>query len=565
MDRESFIIKNIASFKDNNIGDYIKRYIKNDCFYNFGWGNLNEKMIKFKVPTIGFNKNTIGYYGNSDGMNSLIDEITKFINKKSDVKVKKENILITNGATNAIFLLSYFFKNFLGINKVLLQSPSYDTAINIFKSQDYDIKTVDPCFNKIENEDFELAYLMFKFQNPTGIYIKKDKAIEFKNKLLKKCYLIEDDSYGLLEADSEINIINNKKYLYVSSFSKYIFPGLRMGHVVAHKEIIGRLKIIQKYYNSHPNPLSQSILLDYLKTDKIYDEIEHKNNILGSKRKLFEESLSPKIKDLVQYNRGGFYYWFKFPKSIDLKKLFIELLKNKILIIPGDIYFIDDKYSAMRVSVSSINSNDISIATKQLSHVIEKYDKQNFSNIIKANDWLVLSLKLGYFIIYDKRDFFKNKIENQYKKIKAKKIAPLGWYIKNNLPNINLINHLYKLSGKYLKGSEAVFREEIYDIANILLLNSVHCYLSALMLKKNIFITKGEMVQCFIKNYDLKSKDIVREKLLEVEQVCGQVEKMSFNFDSDGNMKYIENKKYLKKFYANKVKVFARLKISLNK
>ena len=35
------------------------------------------------------------------------------INKKSDVKVKKENILITNGATNAIFLLSYFFKNLI--------------------------------------------------------------------------------------------------------------------------------------------------------------------------------------------------------------------------------------------------------------------------------------------------------------------------------------------------------------------------------------------------------------------------------------------------------------------
>ena len=44
------------------------------------------------------------------------------------------------------------------------------------------------------------------------------------------------------------------------------------------------------------------------------------------------------------------------------------------------------------------------------------YDKQNFANIVKVNDWLVLSLKLGYFIIYDKKYFFKNKIENQYKK-----------------------------------------------------------------------------------------------------------------------------------------------------
>lgn len=189
------------------------------------------------------------------------------------------------------------------------------------------------------------------------------------------------------------------------------------------------------------------------------------------------------------------------------------------------------------------------------------YDKQNFINLVKTNDWLVLSLKLGYFIIYDKRNFFYNKIENQYKTIKAKKIAPLGWYIKKGLPNASLIDHLRELSSSYLKSSKAVFQEKIYNIANLLLLNSIHCYLSALMLEKNIFITKGEIIQCFIKIYDLKFKDKFRNELLEIEQVCGQIEKISFNFDRNGKMKYIENKKYLKKFYKNKLKIFSELKV----
>lgn len=370
---KKFIVKNIANFRDNYIADYINRYIKNDNFYNFGWGNLNERLIKFQVPKIDFNKKIISRYGDTQGIDDLINEIVKFVRKKSDAKIEKENIFITNGATNAIFLLSYFFKNFLEIDKILLQNPSYDTAINIFKSQDYDIRTVNPNLNKIENENFRLAYLMFKFQNPTGIYIEKDRAKKFKNKLLKKCYLIEDDSYGLLENDSEINIIDNEKYLYVSSFSKYIFPGLRMGYIIAHKAIIDKLKIIQKYYNSHPNILSQLILLDYLKTSKIYDEIENKNKILDTRRKLFENSLSPKVKDLIHYHKGGFYYWFKLPKSVNLNRLFIELLKNKILIIPGDIYFVNNKYNAIRASISSISDNDISIAAKHLSNIIEKY------------------------------------------------------------------------------------------------------------------------------------------------------------------------------------------------
>jgi len=61
------------------------------------------------------------------------------------------------------------------------------------------------------------------------------------------------------------------------------------------------------------------------------------------------------------------------PNSINLNQLFIELLKNKILIIPGDIYFLNNKYNAIRVSVSSINDYDIPIATNKLSDIVEKY------------------------------------------------------------------------------------------------------------------------------------------------------------------------------------------------
>jgi len=91
------------------------------------------------------------------------------------------------------------------------------------------------------------------------------------------------------------------------------------------------------------------------------------------RRKLFEDSLSPKTKKLIQHYKGGFYYWFKLPNSINLNQLFIELLKNKILIIPGDIYFLNNKYNAIRVSVSSINDYDIPIATNKLSDIVEKY------------------------------------------------------------------------------------------------------------------------------------------------------------------------------------------------
>ncbi|MBU1176916.1 hypothetical protein KKH96_00470 [Patescibacteria group bacterium] len=48
---KKFIIKNVANFRDNYLADYINQYIKNDNFYNLGWGNLNEKMVELYVKS----------------------------------------------------------------------------------------------------------------------------------------------------------------------------------------------------------------------------------------------------------------------------------------------------------------------------------------------------------------------------------------------------------------------------------------------------------------------------------------------------------------------------------
>lgn len=192
------------------------------------------------------------------------------------------------------------------------------------------------------------------------------------------------------------------------------------------------------------------------------------------------------------------------------------------------------------------------------------YDKETFSNLIKSQDWLVLSIKLGYTVIFDEKNFFSKLIEKRFKEIKAKRIAPLGWYIKNIVPDKKLIYHLLNLSKDYLISSRILFKNKVFNIANLLLMNSIHCYLSALLLKRNIFMTRGELAQCFIKNYNIGFKNRFSKELLEMEQICGQIQKISFNFTKGGKMRFIKNKKYLSRFYINKLAMFIRFKKEFN-
>lgn len=364
------VIRMINSFQDNNIGYYLKKYVSRKNFCNFGWGNIGTEMIMYDFPNIKINKTDINCYKDSQGEPCLINEVIKFINNKSKIKISKRNIIITNGATNSIFLLSQFFKNNLKINEILMQNPTYDTAINIFKSQNYFIKTINPEFCNLKNYNVKLSYLMFRFHNPTGLSIDDGQEKEIKTQLLKFGYLIEDDSYGLFDNRNKINIIKNKKYIYIGSFSKYIFPGMHLGYIIADKKIIDTLILMQKYYNSYPNILSQINLLHYLKTGKIEKEIYHKVKILVERRKLFESLLSSRVKKLLNYSNSGFYYWLKLPQNVNSRKIFIALLKKGVFVIPGDIYFIDKPYGALRICIGNIDNISISKGVKILNNVL---------------------------------------------------------------------------------------------------------------------------------------------------------------------------------------------------
>ena len=305
----------------------------------------------------------------------MIKHVAEFISKLSDTKINPRNILITNGATNAITLLSYYFREFHRARSVLVQNPTYDTALNIFRSQHYKIYGTNPDLSRWKDIKFDLAYCSFKFHNPTGLYLPFSQAGTIKKELLVHGYLIEDDAYGLFANEPTIDLVEHPRYVYVGSFSKYIFPGIRMGYIVAEAKIIERLKIIQKYHNSHPNMLSQIMLLHYLKQDQFLDGIKKRKRLLGEKRKIFEASLPNSIEKIIENKHGGFYYWVKLRTGIKSMRAFLDLLKNNVFVIPGDIYFVDtkDSYGALRISISSIPKGKIRRGTRLLGKYLLKY------------------------------------------------------------------------------------------------------------------------------------------------------------------------------------------------
>ena len=363
-----------AGFDENSITDYIKTYLNPHICFNFGWGSLNQELIKNVIPLPPFDPKIVGVYNSPKGQSEVIDLVIDFVNKKSGQKITREQIMLTNGATNAIFLLAHYFASVKKLDKVILQNPVFDTALNIFNSQRLNKISVNPDCSDIPDVKNAFAYLIFKFQNPTGISIDKNNKLKIINQITKNGnYVIEDDSYGLLEKGGKLHLISNPLYIFVSSFSKYIFPGLRLGYIIANPEIINDLQVIQKYYNSHPNVMSQYILAQYLNGSLIESEIKHKTEQIKTKRELFEKYLSQKIKSNMETTSGGFYYWLRLLPQYSSVEVFVDLLKQGIITIPGDIYFSKNPYPSLRLSISLIDKEKIKEGCELINKALEKY------------------------------------------------------------------------------------------------------------------------------------------------------------------------------------------------
>lgn len=191
------------------------------------------------------------------------------------------------------------------------------------------------------------------------------------------------------------------------------------------------------------------------------------------------------------------------------------------------------------------------------------YSKDNFTAILKHNSWFTLTVKLGYEIYFDKNDFFKKAIENNFKKLKQQKIGRLAWSIENQNFHKSFLDHYTQLSGQYLSAARLLYKNRLNNVALELLRDSIHCFMIRRMLGKKIFITTGEITQLFFNVYSDNCIFKFRESFLKLEQKTDQ--KHSFNFDKRGNMLFlsresIKNKSIFEKALAN----FEKLQIYFN-
>tara|TARA_X000001388_G_scaffold77350_1_gene77770 strand:+ start:14969 stop:16447 length:1479 start_codon:yes stop_codon:yes gene_type:complete len=312
----------------------------------------------------------------------LIEQIQQRILPRRGVWAKPEEILITVGTQNSLYILS----NLLAGNgrKIAMENPGYTDARNIFDIHfDHVIpQPVDKGGIVVNSQlgDVDYVYVTPSHQWPTSVTMPIDR----REKLLAKA---EQEDFIIIEDDYEIetnyieepvaalkSLDDNGRVIYMSSLSKFLAPGLRMGFMVGPKALIDEARALRRLMMRHPPLNTQRMTALFLSRGHYESLINRLWHIYKSKWHILTEAIERYIpsNEKLPIN-GGTSCWVRGPNNLDCRILQKLAKEHGILIELGDIAFSQQikPKNYFRIGLTVIPEHKIVPGIKLLGQLIQ--------------------------------------------------------------------------------------------------------------------------------------------------------------------------------------------------
>ena len=327
-------------------------------------------------------------YGSTEGYKPLRDYIAKRY-QNSGLDINPDNILMINGSQQGLDLIGKVFLNRDDV--VLIERPTYLAAIQSFGLYEPKFVSIPLLEDGVDLEVLEdmvesfnpkLFYSIPNFQNPTGITYSKNKREKIGDIFNENnTILVEDNPYGEIRFIGE-DLPPIKSYIensvLLGSFSKIVSPGMRLGWIVADKEIMNHLITAKQASDLHSNYLTQMIVHQYLSGYDVEAHIQHIRNMYRIQRDCMVKMIKKYFPSDVKYTKpeGGMFLWVTLPESMSSMELFEIAINENVAFVPGEAFYSNNpETNTLRLNFSNSDERKIEEGIKRLGHAI-KYLKQ---------------------------------------------------------------------------------------------------------------------------------------------------------------------------------------------
>ena len=322
-------------------------------------------------------------YGAAKGVTALREVIQQHVKEKEDVDSELDNVLVTTGSEQALDLVGKAFVD--PGDTVLVEQPTYLCALDVFRSyganfasveMDEDGMKMDALEEALKaNPNTKLIYTVPNFQNPTGRTMTEERRKQLAELAEKyDVYVLEDNPYGEIRFSGQhvpaVKSFDKSGHVfYMSTFSKTLAPGFRLGWLVADKAVVNKLTVLKQSADLHTDNLAQFAVAKFFADNDVDAHVKEISALYGKRKDLMLEGIKKYFPEGVKYTdpEGGMFLWVEVPGVDDTVELFKECLEHDVAFVPGDPFFAGEvQPGAFRLNYSNMKEDQIEVGLKRL-------------------------------------------------------------------------------------------------------------------------------------------------------------------------------------------------------
>jgi len=321
--------------------------------------NAYEEVLQEKGPRSLF-------YPGAGGQPELIEEIRRFVPSLNLSLDKEDKIVVTSGAQHAIELIS---KYFLDNDVVAVENPTFVETFMAMKlrsnvtlpidldSEGMDVSSLERITKIVRPK---LVYVIPNCHNPAGVnmsYERRKALVELAS--ARDFYVVEDDPYRPIAGcvPPPIKSFDREgRVIYVSSFSKIIAPGLRVGFIVAKGEIAEKLSLLEQLDFS-TSTINQYVVANLLRRGLVSKRMTTLAMHYSEKMKILTEALDDA--GIFKFNPPKCGFFALVDLRTDAERVFEVATKDGLSFVKAKAFFLRGGDTMARLSVTIPTAEEI--------------------------------------------------------------------------------------------------------------------------------------------------------------------------------------------------------------
>lgn len=278
----------------------------------------------------------------------LIEHLLRSILPRRGIAAREDEVLLTMGAQNALWITTAVL---LGAGRrAVVENPGYSGLRGILEPSGTEVISVDVDAEGLPPDRLptgvDVVFTTASHQCPTNATMPLERRVALLEAASRENFVIVEDDYefemsflkpvspALKSLDSEGRVI------YAGSFSKSVFPGMRLGYLVGPASFIREARALRLMMLRHPPGHIQRTVAYFLSLGHYDALINRMRNAYRRRRQVMEEAI--RDNGLAVAGQGGFggsSFWMRAPAGVDTEVLAEGLRAEGVLIEPGRAFF----------------------------------------------------------------------------------------------------------------------------------------------------------------------------------------------------------------------------------